>query len=451
MGLYIQMHSMHGLFRAHHLELGRDEDTGGQLLAVRYLATELVKLPEVDKVDIVVRRIFDPEYPGYSDAVERVVPGVDIIRIECGPQHYLRKVDLWPYLDEYVDNCRIHLNRLAEKPDILHSHYADSGQVCARLAQEFSIPQVHTGHSLGKPKMARMGIEDGKFKQMDARFHFTERFHAEQDVIDRSAALVVSTDEERLFQYNMYDVNMHDPRFRVVTPGVNVNRFHPPDPDNASPRGQAVGKRVSNILAQALKHVDRPMIFTISRLEYRKNLISLLKAYAFDAELQEQANLVIVTGSHGHMGENQQILMNEMETFIDKHQLSTKVCIIKHIDYKIEGGDIFRIVYESGGVYVNPAFHEPFGHALLEAAATGIPVVATDNGGPVEIVRNCKCGTLVDTRDTRAIAEACRKILDDPKLWKAYSNGGIAQTRELYSWESSAKKMLNLYEEILAG
>jgi hypothetical protein len=50
------MHSMHGLFRGDNLELGRDEDIGGQILYVRYLSIELGKLPEVEKVDIVVRQ-----------------------------------------------------------------------------------------------------------------------------------------------------------------------------------------------------------------------------------------------------------------------------------------------------------------------------------------------------------------------------------------------------------
>jgi len=45
MGLYIQIHSMHGLFRSENLELGRDEDTGGQIIYVRYLAQELAALP----------------------------------------------------------------------------------------------------------------------------------------------------------------------------------------------------------------------------------------------------------------------------------------------------------------------------------------------------------------------------------------------------------------------
>lgn len=86
MGMYIHMHSMHGQFRAHHLELGRDEDTGGQILYVRYLAIELAKLPEVDKVDIITRRIIDTDYPGYSAETEAIAAGVNIVRIECWTQ-----------------------------------------------------------------------------------------------------------------------------------------------------------------------------------------------------------------------------------------------------------------------------------------------------------------------------------------------------------------------------
>jgi len=48
---------MHGLFRSENLELGRDEDPGGQIIHVRYLAQELAALPEVDQVDVMVRRI----------------------------------------------------------------------------------------------------------------------------------------------------------------------------------------------------------------------------------------------------------------------------------------------------------------------------------------------------------------------------------------------------------
>ena len=90
-GLYIQMHSMHGLFRSQNLELGRDEDTGGQIVYVLELAKALGDLKDVDKVDIVTRRIVDPEYPGYSKIVEEVSPKVSIIRIYLVDQKNILK------------------------------------------------------------------------------------------------------------------------------------------------------------------------------------------------------------------------------------------------------------------------------------------------------------------------------------------------------------------------
>ena len=451
MGMYIQMHSMHGLFRSHHLELGRDEDTGGQILYVRYLAIELAKLPEVDKVDIIVRRIVDENYPGYSDEIEEVAVGVNIVRIECGPEKYIMKVDLWPLLDEFIDNCKKYIDKIGRKPDILHSNYADSGLVCARLSKDLGIPQIHTGHSLGKPKMARLGVKDGKFIEMDKIYHFTERFQAEQETIDNSSAIVVSTDEERMSQYNMYDVDINDGRFHVVAPGVILNKFYPLGANGKTEWDMTARKRLLELFDKELKEPKKPIVFTISRLDYRKNLISLVKAFAFDIELQGMANLVMVTGSLGKMGENEQILMEEMEAVISKHNLWDKVCIVKHLVYKTEGGGIYRIVYGSKGVFVNPAFHEPFGITIIEAAATGIPVVATNNGGPVEILTNCKCGILVEPRDTRAIAEACRKILSDSDLWDEYSTSGVPKTNELYSWESTARKELRLFQDVIAA
>ena len=451
MGLYIQMHSMHGLFRADNLELGRDEDTGGQILYVRYLAIELAKLPEVDKVDIIVRRIVDTNYPGYSDTIEPVADGVDIVRIECGPPGYIMKVDLWPYLDEFIDNCKAYINKIGRTPDILHSNYADSGLVCARLSKDLGIPQIHTGHSLGKPKMARLGIKNGAFAEMDKVYHFSERFLAEQETIDNAAAIVVSTDEERLEQYNMYNVDVNDNRFHVVTPGVNLNKFYPPGINGRTEFDQSARERLLKLFEDELQQPAKPMVFTISRLDYRKNLVSLVKAFAFDKELQEMANLVIVTGSLGKMGENEQILMDEMEKVITGHDLADKVCIVKHLEYKTEGGEIYRIVYENRGVFVNPAFHEPFGITIIEAAATGVPVVATNNGGPVEILENCQCGLLIEPRDTKAIADSCKKIIRDSALWDTFSQNGIPKTKELYTWEATASHEFSIFRNIIAA
>ena len=81
---------------------------------------------------------------------------------------------------------------------------------------------------------------------------------------------------------------------------------------------------------------------------------------------------------------------------MDKYDLYGKMAIPKKHDFEYEVPALYRIAAERRGVFVNPALTEPFGLTLLEASATGLPIVATDDGGPNDIVHNCKNGILVD-------------------------------------------------------
>jgi len=84
---------------------------------------------------------------------------------------------------------------------------------------------------------------------------------------------------------------------------------------------------------------------------------------------------------------------------------------------------------------------------LLEATACGCPVVATSHGGPVEILRNCENGLLVEPTDTPAVQAALRKLLTDEELWQRSSTSGLKRVREHYSWESHVSRYLQLMEE----
>ncbi|MCG8566771.1 MAG: HAD hydrolase family protein, partial [Desulfobacterales bacterium] len=87
----------------------------------------------------------------------------------------------------------------------------------------------------------------------------------------------------------------------------------------------------------------------------------------------------------------------------------------------------------------NPALTEPFGLTLLESLACGLPVVTTNDGGPMDIIHNCKGGLLVDPVDPREIARAIRKILSTPGDWSSYSKNGILNTRRFYTWDSHTR------------
>ena len=90
MGLVVLHLHLHGLLRGHDLELGRDSDTGGQTIYVLDLVRALAQRPELERVEVVTRRIHDPCVgPDYAEPEERLGPRLSIRRIPFGPHAYL--------------------------------------------------------------------------------------------------------------------------------------------------------------------------------------------------------------------------------------------------------------------------------------------------------------------------------------------------------------------------
>ena len=147
-GLYLCLISIHGLIRGDDLELGRDADTGGQTKYVVELTRALAAQPGVAGVDLLTRRVEDPQVSAdYAAPIEELDERARIVRIEAGPPGYIPKESLWDYLDTFVDNTIGFLQVQGRQPDILHSHYADAGYVGGRLSHILGIPLIHTGHA----------------------------------------------------------------------------------------------------------------------------------------------------------------------------------------------------------------------------------------------------------------------------------------------------------------
>ena len=442
--LYIQMHSMHGLFRGKNLELGRDEDTGGQIVYVLELAKSFGKLDNVKRVDIITRKIVDPKYPGYSKDIEKITDKVNIVRISCGPKGYIKKVKLWPYLDEFTDNCKKYISKLGYYPDIFHSNYADSGLVCTKLSEDLGIPQVHTGHSLGKPKMQRLGVNAENIKAMDKIYYFTKRVEAEQRTFTHSSAIIVSSQDEKNSQYGVYKVN--NKKINIIRPGIDLELFR----YYKEARNKNIEKKIEKILRDNFSDPEKAPIFSINRMDYRKNLISLVRAFAENKKLQEKANLFIFVGPIKEGSKEQKNLFNEIVDVIDKEKLIGKALIYnKAINYSLYVPELYKTTARLGGVFVNPALIEPFGLTLLEAAAVGVPLATTKNGGPVNIIKNCQNGLLFDPKKPKDISKTILKIISDKKMWKKFSECGARKVKNHYSWDTTAKREMEVLKSLL--
>jgi sucrose-phosphate synthase len=435
--LYILMISMHGLIRSYDLELGQDADTGGQTTYVVELARALSRHSEVSKVDLVTKLIDDTDVsPDYAVPEESLGGCARIVRLPCGPKKYMRKELLWPHLDQAVDHCLHFLRQQGRLPDIIHSHYADAGYVGKQLSTLLGIPLVHTGHSLGRSKKSRLLADGKKERTIERQFNFRQRIKTEEEVIQHASLVVTSTRQEIEEQYGMY-ANHDQRKCSVIPPGTNNSRFSPP---SRKPINGILKEKIDRFLSDT----DKPIILAINRPVLRKNLKGLIAAYGESSSLQEVANLVIVAGMREdirNMEETQQSVMNEVLLDVDKYDLWGKVAFPKKITQD-EIPELYRLASSRKGIFVNPALTEPFGLTLIEAAASGLPIIAPDDGGPKDIISNCRNGLLTNTLDSKAIADSIHTALSDIKQWKSWSRSGITGVRNNYTWDAHVEKYM---------
>jgi sucrose-phosphate synthase len=435
---YILLVSVHGLVRGDDLELGRDADTGGQVKYVIELARALIEHPRVEKVDLVTRRVSDQRVDAsYAKPIEVLEPGVNIVRIPCGPNRYIAKESLWPHLDSFVDNTLQYLRSQGRPPDLVHGHYADAGYVASLLSGVMNIPMAFTGHSLGRVKHERLLEKGSKPESIEKRYRISRRIEAEENALDHAALVVASTTQEVEKQYALYDY--YQPRrMLVIPPGVDLSRFSPPT------RSWLRQPPILDRLRTFLDKWRKPMILALSRPDPRKNIATLLKAYGESPALREMANLVIVAGNRSDirkMDKGAREVLNEILYLIDYYDLYGHVAYPKfHEPDDIP--DLYRLAAKTKGVFVNPALTEPFGLTLLEAAASGLPVIATVDGGPCDILSYCKNGILFDPLDAEGLGEALHYALSDNGRWRKWSRSGVRGVHRHFSWNAHIKKYM---------
>ena len=430
-------------------------DFGGQLVYVKELALAMGRLDH--RVDIVTRRIIDPDWPEFSDEID-AYPGHDnvrILRIPCGPDGFLLKEELWPYLGtEFVPNLLDLYEWEGSPPDAVTAHYGDGGLCAALIEEHTGIPFSFTAHSLGAQKMDKMGVRRQNAAEVDARYHFSKRIAAERLAMNRSNVNVTSTGQER---YNQYTHNAYrgavDPtdggRFAAVPPGVAMNIF---DKDSRAEDEEAVREHVEAALERDLREDRRglPCVVASSRLDPKKNHLALIEAFASSPTLRESANLVIVTGDlenplegYRDAGEDERAVLDALMAVIDRARMRGEVSMFA-LRSQGQLAAAYRFFAERRSVFALTANYEPFGLAPLEAIAAGLPAVVTKHGGPSESLREGdeEYGILVDPSDPEEVAAGLFSLTGNAGRWSRYAEAGYGRVLSRYTWEKTAEGYL---------
>lgn len=425
-------------------------DFGGQLVYVKELASAMAEMGI--KTDIITRKINDckwPEFEGEQDKYEGI-DNLRILRIPCGPDHFLRKEDLWPYLHEWSMNIIDFYKIEGDKPDFLTGHYGDGGIACAMISKKEKIPYSFTAHSLGALKMDKLGINRENITDFERIFHFSKRLAAERISMKYSSVNFVSTEMERFEQYGhqkyekWIDVK-DDSHFKVVPPGVNRKIFN----EFKTDADQEAWK--------VLKEYEKPLIILSSRIDAKKNHMGVIKAFAQDKGLREKAQLLIVVRgikdvyeSVDGLKDSERKIVKEWLAFIKDFKLKNHISFY-NAENQHDLAALYRMARERKSVFCNPAVYEPFGLTVIEAMSCGLPVAATSNGGPSEILREngFKYGFLFDPENVDSIIDTLKKSLMGEKDYQKYSELSVSRVLEKYTWKKTAEDYLKEVKSML--
>lgn len=252
-------------------------------------------------------------------------------------------------------------------------------------------------------------------------------------------------------------IDVYDPKFNIVSPGADADVYFPYT--QSERRLTALHPDIEELLygegfagaVGQLADRSKPILFSMARLDKVKNLTGLVEWYANSPRLRNAVNLVIVGGvidPSKTMDREEQDECKKMHSIIEQHDLTASIRWIVAQKNRVRNGELYRVICDTRGAFVQPALYEAFGLTVIEAMTCGLPTFATRNGGPAEIIKHKKSGYHIDPYHGAAAADLMadffEKCASDPKHWDAVSQAAQERIFSRYTWEIYAKRLVSL-------
>jgi sucrose synthase len=189
----------------------------------------------------------------------------------------------------------------------------------------------------------------------------------------------------------------------------------------------------------------------MARLDRIKNLTGLAECFGNSKDLQERCNLILIAGKLRVEESDDHEEINEIEKLyriIDEYNLHGKIRWLGVRLPKADSGEIYRVIADHQGIFVQPALFEAFGLTILEAMITGLPTFATQFGGPLEIIQNGKNGFYINPTHLEEMAQVILSFIakcdQTPHYWYEISNRAIDRVYSTYTWKIHTNRLISL-------
>jgi glycosyltransferase involved in cell wall biosynthesis len=286
------------------------------------------------------------------------------------------------------------------RPDLLHANSLSMGRLTGSLAERLAIPCVaHLRDIIGLSAAAVADLN--RNRRLIAVSQATKAFHIAQ--------------------------GLDAGRVEVVYNGVDLERFQPRDKTGDLHRELGLSE-------------DAYLIATVGQIGLRKGQDVLAEAAVSLGSRLPDVHWLLV-------GERLSAKAESVEferRIVQRFEQAGVGARLHRLGYR---ADMPRLMNEVD-LLVHPAKQEPLGRVLLEALASGLPVVATDVGGTREILEEGVCGSLVPANDPQAVFAAVVELHDHPQLAAHFATAGRRRAETMFNVERAAENLAAVWNRI---
>ena len=306
--------------------------------------------------------------------------------------------------------------------DVYEAH-AVSGYGFPKRLKKLGIdkPFIHTIHGVLADEYEQ--AKQNGYPSFRARIAntFMHRLAKLEEQTAHDATLIVT-----ISNYSLEKIQTHygidKSKVRIVPNGVDVEKFKPAQNQQAAKQQFGLG--------------NEPCVLFVGSLIPRKGLAFLVEAAK--KVVKEKPDTKFLIAGEGP-------LRNQLSESLKTANLLGSFRFLGNVK-----DEALHVLYNCADVFVLPSIQEGQGIVLLEAQASGKPVVAFNVGGVNEAVRNGETGLLVKPGSIDELADALLKILSDKTLGEKMGVNGRLFVSESFTWDICAQKMLKVYREALA-
>jgi glycosyltransferase involved in cell wall biosynthesis len=400
---------------------------GGAANATSYILREFSKIPDLE-VDLVTSSEAD------KFSLEKISSNIKIHKLPIGKNeknlHFQSKKDILVY----AWKAYFYSKKLAAKNkyDLTHSFFSvPCGFLSLLLKRKYGLPYIVSLRGADVPGYSDRFPLIYIFLTPLIRYIWKK---ADQVISNsqglKELALKTNAGQVIGIIYNGIDIEQFRPSHE------RLNTEHGTDNTEQGAGGMEHGTQSTEHGTESIKHVigqSGLKILCISRLTRRKGINYLIEAIGKMVEKYPNLSLQIV-------GEGD--AKEELEKQAQGANLSPKIEFMGGIAHEKTPE-----IYNSADVFVLPSLNEGMSNTMLEALASGLPIITTDTGGSKELVQDGENGFIVKMKDSADIAEKIEKLMVAPELAQIMGEASRRRALEM-SWTNVAKSYYGLYKTV---